>query len=375
MSKPTFIELPVELVEEICILLAGHDRQTSILNLIRTCRALRNVVTRFLYYDIDTSEWPGERMILFMATTGTRRSFIRRLQFKMARDGPVGESSMFRRPWLDQFLRAADNLQVLHYYMESYQPSLWWPRPVSMKALRHIILENLHLGYASTLNMIREAPKLEVLTIRNCWFNHKITSLALLANLKRLELIDIDARWLGSPPLEKLLRRCPRLESFALTTLRERIPIISSSITETDISTILSPYRNTLRHLEISWQCWSSGTISSLKDFTCLETIMLGGYDLLLGHPSMTINNWLPPAVKSFTIDSPGANLLPFMRRLGEAKQLGQFPNLGSFTQASFNSVNHYEAAEVERLSKEYDMKFRVEHENVFRNVRYRTVR
>jgi len=66
MPKSTLIELSNETLGDICIFLAGHDHQTSILNLIRSCRVLRNVATRFLYYDIDTSDWPDERMDLLL---------------------------------------------------------------------------------------------------------------------------------------------------------------------------------------------------------------------------------------------------------------------------------------------------------------------
>lgn len=66
MSKSPFLELPIEILQKICMLLAEHDRQASILNLVQTCRALSNVAKIFLYYDIDTSEWFGRRMHLLM---------------------------------------------------------------------------------------------------------------------------------------------------------------------------------------------------------------------------------------------------------------------------------------------------------------------
>lgn len=387
MPKSTLIDLPNEILGDICIFLARHDHQTSILNLIRTCRVLRNVATRFLYYDIDTSDWYDERMDLLLHTLwppGPCRSFVRRLHFKPRLDR---RAFQYQTPffYMDGFLRITQNLQVLHLNMKDCWPFSRAKHRFKMEALRHIILENLHGNHGCILDFITEAPKLEVLTMRNYWY--KVKS-GLFANLKCLELINLDSIWPGSAMLDEFLLQCPQLESFTLTTERDSSVYYCDPVKVADISVVLSPYRNTLRHLKILWKCWYCQAIGSLRDFTCLETVVIGFHDRRSWLPETPLVDFLPPTVQSVTLDmstffmvnpydnllmeiDPIPNVFASMRNVGEAKQQGLLPSLQSVTHSSSLTSHHYNTAELEEMSGKYGVQFRRKSESAFADTRY----
>ena len=377
-SKTFIIKLPVEILEEICILLAEHDRQTSILNLVQTCRALRNVAKIFLYYDIDTSDWFGRRMRLLMDNLWSsvpRRSFVRRLHFRPTPHRASLANELF---YIGNFLDMTQNLQVFHLDLRDCRSFPREQRRIKMEALQHIILENLHNNHRRVLDFIEEAPKLEVLTMRFCWYG---VECGLLRNLKCLELIDVDELWQGSELLDGFLPQCPQLESLTLTTARYNSDYNFDPTEVEDISIMLFPCRNTLRHLRILWQCWFGKASGSLRDFTHLETVVIGFHDQRTWLPETHLVDLLPPTVQSVTLDISTLfvvetssnylteieitpNVFASMEKLGEAKQQGLFPSLQIFTHS-----NHHEAVEFEELSSKYGMEFQAERKSAFADV------
>ena len=377
MSKSPFLELPIEILRKICMLLAEHDRQTSILNLVQTCRALSNVAKIFLYYDIDTSDWFGRRMHLLMDNLWSsvpRRSFVRRLHFRPTPHRASIANELF---YMENFLNMTQNLQVFHLNLANCRSFPREQRQIKMEALQHIILENLHDDdHHRVLDFIEAAPKLEVLTMRFCWYG---VECGLLRNLKCLELIDVDELWEGSELLDGFLPQCPQLESLTLTTARYNSDYNPHPTEVEDISIMLSPCRDTLRHLRILWRCWFCKASGSLRDFTRLETVVIGFLDQRTWLPETHLVDLLPPTVQSVTLDISTLfvtdafnneeieitpNVFASMEKLGEAKQQGLFPSLQSFTHS-----HHHEAVEFEELSRTYGMQFQAERKSAFDDV------
>lgn len=146
-----------------------------------------------------------------------------------------------------------------------------------------------------------------------------------------------------------------------------------------DISIMLSPCRDTLRHLRILWRCWFCKASGSLRDFTRLETVVIGFLDQRTWLPETHLVDLLPPTVQSVTLDISTLfvtdafnneeieitpNVFASMEKLGEAKQQGLFPSLQSFTHS-----HHHEAVEFEELSRTYGMQFQAERKSAFDDV------
>ncbi|KAF4952814.1 hypothetical protein FSARC_12556 [Fusarium sarcochroum] len=397
MTSITLPDLPLEVLQAICAQFCTHcthkqvlnDAQNTnstaqstktLVNLGRTCRALHQAVTPFVYHEFDDRAWTSHQVMTYLDTLHQHHDFAGSVQ----------------------------NLSIQTYdtYMENHDSF------IKKVAKRHSLLlpsaSSLHLGdrrlngiFADLfLTLVPKVTKVDlavcfggeygqflpaskalpfVKQLRLIWNKQdsetlRITDFALLfAKMPNLETLEVNMCFsvprglplgnittlklkdcvIKSRELRALVTGCNKLERFifhASPNIGQYYTGIDTVVPKHIIQGLI-PHKAILRHLEIKWP-WlpflydeNKELIRSLKEFEALETLYLdvdclcfdtieNGDDFEQSYhtmPNSLIINLLPPSIRTVALDGERLSLYEPILALARRAKKGSFPQFKEF--------------------------------------------
>ncbi|KAF4949757.1 hypothetical protein FSARC_13404 [Fusarium sarcochroum] len=388
-----------------------HEKFSALLRLSETCRSLHTFVLPYLWHHAGLEDHTELGIALFLLMTNDRpdwTAMVSSLTLKPKLLQPSGRKRLLdmskqrnmigqektlegRNALPEMFLRGL-TLDLLLSMMPNIQQlrittnddtfyGRFLPESSKFESLRYLHIEEpprqRGFGFSCNLNRVEalfdKAPNLETLVMKVgalSWSSSPRQTH--LGNLRCLKLVNC---LVPVNQLERLIKPCTQLESFIFISHWE----VKNGTTLQALPNALSALRQTLRYLEIYWFVQpsdhstspSDSIIGSLKDFSSLENLILGGPSARLepgeGNPSKdSLVNFLPPSIHSVVIEGQHLLYEPMVALAAAAKQ-GSFPKLKYFRQTLFDiEETSYTRDSLRELTKQSKILFRDQPETVF---------
>lgn len=255
--------------------------------------------------------------------------------------------------YVDMLLSTVVNIQQLHLEVVSEtQYGSFLPPSTTLSFLRALKLdgEDSRSGFSLEVasGIFEMAPRLELLEVYMC------TSAPSGLAVRNLKWPRLQDSILDLEELRDLTTACSNLESFIFHTSLsdDEVPLGTDGFIPRELCQGLLPCKDTLRYLEVQcgWECWNDfgpqDVITSLKEFTALETLVLDGGCICCGEDDLsgsdreddepipdvnTLINLLPASIISVTIDGTYPSLYEPILVLAQEIRNGTFPRLREF--------------------------------------------
>ena len=380
----------------------------ALINLSQSCRILHEIATPFVYHEFAASRWHSYEVIDFLRsislrpelaalihrltidqdpfTPGDHWFFIEREVRKRGivlpcewrpltdEDDEEEEDDFLNDPeqyrlsngiFVHLFLSVASNIKELHlqaYPGTDYGEFL--PPLTKLSSLRRLHLDwkydkydldesDWMFGLWNFSDLFQRAPNLESLEVKSCFSS--CIGLA-LGNLRCLKLKDSNFEL---KLLQALAVECSKLETFIFHSSLsiDDIPNKLTALCPREVPQGLLPCKRTLRHLEIQWgsilvdDFQPDDVITSLKDFTALETLIIDGtclfyyddddedFETLEDTSLISFVSLLPASIETVVVDGHHPGLYKSILAFAQEVRGGSFSQLKIFKETGFSEV------------------------------------